>query len=67
MCVSFSSNVVSPCKTCNIPTENKGSAAECNICQFLIKLNHTDCKYFQGSKIIGTAFHVVMKSLHVKH
>ena len=54
MYVSSNSNIVFPCKVCNININNKHSAIQCDICQFWIhikcnKLNHIDYKYVQGS------------------
>ena len=53
MCVSSSSNIVFPCKICNININNKDSVFQCDS-QFWIdikcnKLNHIDYKYLQGS------------------
>ena len=39
MCVSSNSNIVFPCKICNININNKDSAAQCDICQFWFILN----------------------------
>ena len=54
MCDSSNSNIVLPCKICNININNKDSAIQCDISQFWIhikcnKLNHIDYKYLQGS------------------
>ena len=53
MCDSSNSNIVLPCKICNININNKDSAIQCDISQFWIhikcnKLNHIDYKYLQG-------------------
>ena len=54
MCVSSNSNIVFPCKICEINISNKDRAVQCGICQFWIhikcnELNHIDYKYLQGS------------------
>ena len=54
MCVPSNSNIVFPCKICNININNKDRAVQCDICQFWIdikcnKLNHINYNYLQGS------------------
>ena len=54
MYVSSNSNIVFPCKICNININKKDSAVQCEICQFWIhikskRLNHIDFKYLQVS------------------
>ena len=55
MCISKNANnIVYPCKICHVNVNNKGSAAQCDICQSWVhikcnKLNHIDYKYLQGS------------------
>ena len=53
MCVSSSSNIVFPCKICNININNKDSVIQCDS-QFWIdikcnKLNHIDYNCLEGS------------------
>ena len=54
MCVPSNSNIVFPCKICNININNKFRAVHWCHCQFWIhikcnKLSHIDYKYLQGS------------------
>ena len=46
MCLSSNSNIVFPCKICNINIKDKDSVVQCDISN---KLSHIDYRYLEGS------------------